>query len=57
MTNTNHAIQLLYEALDKIDKDLDPAYQIRQAIYYIKAAEDDVKMWKNKYLMEVSKPR
>ena len=57
MTNTEHAIQLLYEALDKIDNGLDPSYQIRQAIYLCKAAEDDVKMWKNKYLMEVSKPR
>jgi hypothetical protein len=57
MTNTEHAIQLLYEALDKIDKDLDPSYQIQEAIKFCKAAEDDVKMWKNKYLMEVSKPR
>lgn len=57
MTNTDQVIQLLQEALAKIDKDLDPSYQIRQAIYFCKAAEDDVKMWKNKYLMEVSKPR
>lgn len=57
MTNTDHAIQLLYEALAKIDKDLDPTYQIQEAIKFCKAAEDDVKMWKNKWSMEVSKPR
>lgn len=57
MTNNDHAINLLYEALAKIDKDLDPSYQIQEAIKFCKAAEDDVKMWKNKYLMEVSKPR
>ena len=43
MTNTDHAITLLYEALDKIDKDLDPSYQIQEAIKFCKAAEDVVK--------------
>ena len=57
MTNTDHAIQLLYEALDKIDKDLDPSYQIQEAIKFCKAAEDDVKMWKNKWADEVARPR
>ena len=56
MTNTDQAIDLLNQALDKLDKDLDPAYQIHEAIKFIKAAENDVSMWRNKYLMKVTEP-
>ena len=56
MTNAQHAIDILRQALDKIDKDLDPTYQITEAIKFCEAAEDDVKMWRNKYLMKISEP-
>lgn len=56
MTNAQHAIDLLRQALDKIDKDLDPTYQIMEAIKFCEASDGDVTMWRNKYLMKVSEP-
>jgi len=57
MTNNQHCIQLLIEAKQKYDSGLDPSYQIAEAIKLCEAADRDMDMWRNKYLMEVSKPR
>lgn len=55
MTNAEHAEELLRQALDKIDKDLDPTYQIQEAIKFCRASGADVSDWKKRYCEAVSK--
>lgn len=56
MTNAQHAIALIDEAIAKMDADLDPRYQLDQAKKMMLAADNDVIMWRNKYLMKITEP-
>lgn len=56
MTNAQHAIDLINEAIEKIQNGLDPIYQLEQAKKMAAASDNDVTMWRNKYLMKVSEP-
>lgn len=56
MTNAQHAISLIDEAIKKLDADLDPRFQLEQAKKMMLAADNDVTMWRNKYLMKISEP-
>ena len=54
MTNTELAKQQLMIAMKKINDELDPSYDIMEALKHIDNAGRDVDYWKNKYLMKLS---